>query len=225
MDAESHLRECLAHAHHEFGQPEQIVIRGGLAFDHEWETLEVQAWPLGAVSPHFVDQGAAELFSAAVIACRDPLGDEYQWLVPHLEEVTKLNRSVLVVAPKIRGLTRQILVVNNARNILHVIAADAGAESHDGGAETLDRLRELTKARWITSDVALSAEHFGQIQRVLVDARSFVVPVGPGQPIDASRSLCRALVFHVGGESSDEIKQLIPLGRRLAAEILSNQAR
>jgi chaperonin GroEL len=222
MDGESYLRECLTRAVRESGHPEHILIRGGNAFDHEWETVEGQAWPLGAVSPYFVDQGAVELFNALVMVCRDPLGDEYQWFLPILEEVAKLGRGLLVLASRIRGVTRQLLVVNNLKDTLRVIAADARAEPREAAAtQLLDQFRTMVGAGWVASDGNPTASQLGQVHQVLIDARCLFIPTAQGQPVASSRPVTRAMMFHVGGEASEEIKQMIPVGRRLVAELLT----
>jgi chaperonin GroEL len=184
-----------------------LEVVGGLQFDR------------GFLSPYFISDPAK---MEAVL--EDPMLLLYEKkitnmkdLLPLLEQVAKMNRSLLIVAEDVEGEALATLVVNKLRGTLASVAVKAPGFG-DRRKAMLEDIAILTGGRLLAEEVGVKLEHvtvddLGKAKRVVVDKDNTTIIGGAGAKT-AIEGRCQDLRRQIERATSDYDKE--KLQERLA---------
>jgi len=140
----------------------------------------------GYLSPYFVTDPAKmeAVLEEPFILLHEKRITTMKDLLPLLEQVAKLGRSLLIVAEDVEGEALATLVVNKIRGTLACIAVKAPGFG-DRRKAMLEDMAILTSGRVIAEEIGVKLEHvtlddLGRAKRVVVDRENTTVVGGAG---------------------------------------------
>lgn len=154
-----------------------VEVVGGMQFDH------------GYISPYFVTDTArmeCVLESPLILLCEQKI-TSLNSLVPFLEQVVKLGRSLLIVAENVDGEALATLVVNRLRGALNCAAVKAPGFGDRRKAMLLD-VAILTGGIVVSEEVGTKLENAtpgdcGTAERVVVASGTTTIVGGSGNKL------------------------------------------
>ena len=181
------------------------------------EVRKGMMWGFGFISPQMADDmGAmvAELHQPYILITDQRLADNFDDVIPVLEEVAKSGHPLLICADDVRGLSLKSLLANNAQNKLRVVAVKAPGLGERRRNEAED-LAVLTGGTFVTESQGLRLKDatkamLGRAESAIITKDSTVVIGGKGkQPaVDERRAYLRAqLEGTVAGEDHDVLRE------------------
>jgi chaperonin GroEL len=184
-----------------------LEVVGGLQFDR------------GFLSPYFITDPAkmeAALEEPMVLLYEKKITNMKD-LLPLLEQVAKLNRSLLIVAEDVEGEALATLVVNKLRGTLASVAVKAPGFG-DRRKAMLEDIAILTGGRLLAEEVGVKLEHvtleeLGKAKRIVVDKDNTTIIGGAGAKA-AIEGRCQDLRRQIERATSDYDKE--KLQERLA---------
>src|SRR5438105_6422820 len=137
--------------------------------------VEGMQFDRGYLSPYFVtdpDRMQCVLENCLILICEKKISTMKD-LLPILEQVSKLGRSLLIIAEDIEGEALATLVVNKLRGTLQAAAVKAPGFG-DRRKAMLDDIAILTKGRSITEDLGIKLENIhiedlGTAKKIVID--------------------------------------------------------
>jgi len=148
--------------------------------------VEGMQFDRGYLSPYFVtdpskmeavlDEPFILLYEKRIASMKD--------LLPLLEQVAKMSRSLLIVAEEVEGEALATLVVNKIRGLLACVAVKAPGFG-DRRKAMLEDIAVLTSGRVIAEEIGVKLEHvkledLGRAKRVVVDRENTTIIGGTG---------------------------------------------
>jgi len=184
-----------------------LEVVGGLQFDR------------GFLSPYFISDPAkmeAVLEDPMLLLYEKKIANMKD-LLPLLEQVAKMNRSLLIVAEDVEGEALATLVVNKLRGTLASVAVKAPGFG-DRRKAMLEDIAILTGGRLLAEEVGVKLEHvtvddLGKAKRVVVDKDNTTIIGGAGAKT-AIEGRCQDLRRQIERATSDYDKE--KLQERLA---------
>ena len=184
-----------------------LEVVGGLQFDR------------GYLSPYFItDPGKMEaVLEEPMVLLHERKITNMKDLLPLLEQVAKLNRSLLIVAEDVEGEALATLVVNKLRGTLASVAVKAPGFG-DRRKAMLEDIAILTGGRLLAEEVGVKLEHvtpeeMGKAKRIVVDKDNTTIIGGAGAK-EAIEGRCQDLRRQIERATSDYDKE--KLQERLA---------
>ncbi|HMA41805.1 MAG TPA: chaperonin GroEL [Gemmatimonadales bacterium] len=184
-----------------------LEVVGGLQFDR------------GFLSPYFItDPGKMEaVLEEPMVLLHERKITNMKDLLPLLEQVAKLNRSLLIVAEDVEGEALATLVVNKLRGTLASVAVKAPGFG-DRRKAMLEDIAILTGGRLLAEEVGVKLEHvtpeeLGKAKRIVVDKDNTTIIGGAGAK-EAVEGRCQDLRRQIERATSDYDKE--KLQERLA---------
>ncbi|HEU5359515.1 MAG TPA: chaperonin GroEL [Gemmatimonadales bacterium] len=172
------------------------------------EVVEGMQFDRGYLSPYFVTEAAKmeAVLQEPFILLHDRRISNMQDLLPLLEQVAKMNRSLLVVAEEVEGEALATLVVNRIRGLLACVAVKAPGFG-DRRRAMLDDIGILTGGKVIAEETGAKLEHvtvadLGGAKRVVVDRDSTTIIGGAGAAT-AIAARCEELRGQIRDTTSD----------------------
>ncbi|HKU74621.1 MAG TPA: chaperonin GroEL [Pyrinomonadaceae bacterium] len=184
------IGKLIADAMQKVGKDGVITVEESKTIETNLEVVEGMQFDRGYVSPYFVTD--AETMEAVlenpVVLLSDKKISAMRDMLPILEEVAKLGRSILIIAEDIEGEALATLVVNKLRGTLGVAAVKAPGFG-DRRKAMLEDIAVLTGAKVITDDLGIKLENvmleeLGSARKVTIDKDTTTIIDGGGNTQD-----------------------------------------
>src|SRR5437879_7163939 len=184
------IGKIIADAMDKVGKDGVITVEEAKSMETSLEVVEGMQFDRGYLSPYFVtDPERMEVvLENPVILIHEKKISSMKDLLPVLEQVARLSRSLLIIAEDIEGEALATLVVNKLRGTLQVAAVKAPGYG-DRRKAMLEDVAILTNGRAITEDLgvkleSIKIEDLGQAKKVTIDKDNTTIVDGAGASKD-----------------------------------------
>jgi len=180
----------IAEAMSKVGKDGVITVEESKTMDTALEVVEGMQFDRGYLSPYFVTD--AERMVAALenplILINEKKISSMKDLLPLLEQVAKMGKSLLIIAEDVEGEALATLVVNKLRGTLNVCAVKAPGFG-DRRKAMLEDIAILTGGRVISEDLGIKLENvkledLGKAKKINVDKDDTTIVEGAGKASD-----------------------------------------
>jgi len=178
--------KLIAEAMQRVGKDGVITVEDSKTIETALEVVEGMKFDRGYLSPYFVTDNEtmdAELENPLILLSEKKISSMRD-LLPILEEVAKLGRSILIVAEDVAGEALATLVVNRLRGTVSVAAVKA-PEFGDRRKDMLEDIAVLTGAKVINEELGIKLENvmleeLGWASKVTIDQETTTIIGGGG---------------------------------------------
>src|SRR6202162_1702556 len=184
----------IAEAMKKVGKDGVITVEESKTMETTLEVVEGMQFDRGYLSPYFVT--APERMECVLedvyILIHEKKISSLRDLLPLLEQTTKMNKPLLIIAEDVEGEALATLVVNKLRGTLQCIAVKAPGFG-DRRKAMLEDIAVLTGGKAISEDLGIKLENvkledLGRAQKVVIDKDNTTIIAGAGKPAEiASR--------------------------------------
>lgn len=182
----SGIGRLIADAMENVGEDGVITVEEGKSSDTNVDYVDGMQFDRGYLSPHFVtnDEQLVTELEDPLILINDGKISSMASLVPILEKVVQLGRSLLIIAEDVEGEALAALVVNKLRGVCQCVAVKAPGFG-DRRKAMLGDLGVLTNGQVISEDIGIKLENLvvgmlGSAKRVIVNKDDTTVVEGAG---------------------------------------------
>ncbi len=189
-NSDAAIGNIIAEAMAKVGKEGVITVEEGSGLDNELETVEGMQFDRGYLSPYFINnqQSMNVELENPYFLVHDKKISNIRDLLPILENVAKVGKSMLVICEDVEGEALATLVVNNIRGIVKVAAVKAPGFG-DRRKAMLEDVAVLTAATVISEEVGLSLEKaslddLGTAKRVVITKEDTTIIGGAGKRED-----------------------------------------
>jgi len=187
-NGDASIGEMIARAMEKVGDNGVIKAEDGRSMTNELEVVEGMQFDRGFLSPYFItdaDRQRAVMEDALVLVHDRPISS-IRDLLPLLEQVSRENRPLLVIAEDVTGEALATLVINSLRGVLKTCAVKAPGFG-DRRKALLQDIAILTGATVISEETGLKLEKatvadLGRAQRIEVDKDDTTLIGSAGAP-------------------------------------------
>src|SRR2546423_275884 len=184
---DSTIGNIMAEAMKKVGKDGVITVEEARTIETALDVVEGMQFDRGYLSPYFVtdpDRMQCVLENCFILICEKKVSTMKD-LLPILEQVSKLGRSLLIIAEDVEGEALATLVVNKLRGTLQAAAVKAPGFG-DRRKAMLDDIAILTNGRSITEDLGIKLENIkledlGTAKRVVIDKDNTTIIEGRGK--------------------------------------------
>jgi len=178
--------KVLADAMEKVGREGVITVEDGSGLENELEVVEGMQFDRGYLSAYFINtqEKRACVLEDAYILVHDRKISSVSELLPILEEITRVNRPLLIVAEEVEGEALATLVVNAIRGVLKACAVKAPGFG-DRRKAMLQDIAILTAGRVVSEELGVklekaTLEDLGRAKRVEIDKDNTTIIHGAG---------------------------------------------
>ena len=184
---DSDIGKILAEAMSKVGKEGVITVEEAKGLSTTLDVVEGMQFDRGYLSPYFVTD--AERMEAVLdnplILINEKKVSSMKDLLPVLEQVAKLGRSLLIIAEDVEGEALATLVVNKLRGTLSVVAVKAPGFG-DRRKAMLEDLAILTGGKCLAEELGIKLEEvtledLGTCKRLVVDKDNTTIIDGAGK--------------------------------------------
>jgi chaperonin GroEL len=194
----------VAQAMDKVGREGVITVEDGSGLEDELEVVEGMQFDRGYLSPYFVntqDKRLCVLEDPYILICEKKISS-IQELLPVLEEVTRVNRPLLIIGEDVEGEALATLVVNAIRGVLKTCAVKAPGFG-DRRKAMLQDIAVLTGGRVVAEELGRKLEKatlddLGKARRVEIDKDNATIINGAG-----SSEAIQARITELKAEAAD----------------------
>ena len=180
------IGRLIAEAMQKVGKDGVITVEDSRTIETTLEVVEGMQFDHGYLSPYFVTDSetmAAELENPLILLSEKKISSMRE-LLPILEEVARLGRSILIIAEDVAGEALATLVVNKLRGTLSVAAVKAPGFG-DRRKDMLEDIAILTGAKVINEELGIKLENvmleeLGCAMKVTIDKETTRIIGGGG---------------------------------------------
>lgn len=183
---DSEIGKIIAEAMEKVGKDGVITVEEASGFDTTLEFTDGMEFDKGYISPYMInDQERSEaVLDNPYILITDSKIASVKDLLPILEKVVQLNKSLLIIADDMEGEALATLVVNKLRGTFNCVAVKAPAFG-DRKKEILEDIAVLTGGEKISSETGMSLEsvtinQLGEAKKVVIGKESTTIIEGSG---------------------------------------------
>ena len=177
----------LAEAFSVVGKDGVITVEESKTMQTELKVVEGMQFDQGYLSPYFstdMEKMECELENPSILIYEKKISN-IKDLVPALEQVAKLGKSILIICEEVEGEALATLVVNNIRKTIACAAVKAPGYG-DRRKAMLEDIAVLTGARAITEELGLKLENvtvddLGSAKKVKIDKENTTIIEGAGK--------------------------------------------
>ena len=178
----------IAQAMDKVGREGVITVEDGSGLENELEVVEGMQFDRGYLSPYFINNAEKRIciLDDAYVLVHDKKIGTVAELLPILEEITRVNRPLLIVAEEVEGEALATLVVNAVRGVLKTCAVKAPGFG-DRRKAMLEDIACLTGGRVIAEELGrklekVTLEDLGRAKRIEIDKDNTTIINGAGAP-------------------------------------------
>jgi chaperonin GroEL len=184
---DSTIGNIIAEAMKKVGKDGVITVEEAKTLETTMDLVEGMQFDRGYLSPYFVtdpDRMQCVLENCLILIVEKKISTMKD-LLPVLEQVAKMGRSLLVIAEDVEGEALATLVVNKLRGTLQAAAVKAPGFG-DRRKAMLDDIATLTKGRSITEDLGIKLENIqiedlGTAKKIVIDKDNTTIVEGGGK--------------------------------------------
>jgi chaperonin GroEL len=202
------IGKLIAQAMQKVGKDGVITVEDSRTIETALEVVEGMQFDRGYLSPYFVTNSETmdvELENPVILLSEKKISSMRD-LLPILEEVAKLGRSMLIIAEDVDGEALATLVVNKLRGTLNVAAVKAPGFG-DRRKEMLEDIAVLTGAKVINEELGIKLEsvmleELGWAMKVTLDNETTTI-IGGGGDHNALQARVKTLNAQIESTTSD----------------------
>jgi chaperonin GroEL len=202
------IGKLIAQAMQKVGKDGVITVEDSRTIETALEVVEGMQFDRGYLSPYFVTNAETmdvELENPVILLSEKKISSMRD-LLPILEEVAKLGRSILIIAEDVDGEALATLVVNRLRGRLNVGAVKAPGFG-DRRKEMLEDIAVLTGAKVINEELGIKLEsvmleELGWAMKVMIDKETTTI-IGGGGHQNALQARVKTLKAQIENATSD----------------------
>ena len=184
------IGEIISEAMEKVGKEGVITVEEAKSMETALEIVEGMQFDRGYISPYFVtdpEKMEVTMDDPFILLCEKKIS-VMKDMVPILEQIAKMGRSLLIVAEDIEGEALATLVVNKIRGTLKCVAVKAPGFG-DRRKAMLEDIAILTGGKVISEDLGIKLENItlgdlGTCKRLTVDKDDTTVVDGGGGKAD-----------------------------------------
>jgi chaperonin GroEL len=184
------IGELIAEAMDKVGKDGVITVEESKTMETALEVVEGMQFDRGYLSPYFVTDAEtmkAELENPVILLSEKKIS-AMRDMLPILEQVAKLGKSILIIAEDVDGEALATLVVNRLRRTINVAAVKAPGFG-DRRKSMLEDIAILTGGKVISEDLGIKLENvkledLGTARRVTIDKENTTIIDGGGETSD-----------------------------------------
>jgi chaperonin GroEL len=187
--------ELIAEAMRKVGKDGVITVEDSQTMETTLEFVEGMEFDRGYLSPYFVTdpESMDAVLEDPLILINENKISSMKDLLPLLEQVARLDKSILIIAEDVEGEALATLVVNKLRGTLNVAAVKSPGFG-DRRKAMLEDLAVLTGGKVITEDLGIKLENvmiedLGHARKVTIDKDSTTIIDGGGNTEDLQARL------------------------------------
>jgi chaperonin GroEL len=184
------IGELIADAMEKVGKDGVITVEEAKTTDTGLQVVEGMQFDRGYLSPYFVTNPDTmeALLDEPMILIYDKKISAMKDLLPILEKVAQMGKTLLIIAEEVEGEALATLVVNKLRGTLRVAAVKAPGFG-DRRKAMLEDIAILTGGRVISEEVGFKLENatttdLGKAKRVTIDKDNTTIVEGAGKTED-----------------------------------------
>jgi chaperonin GroEL len=184
------IGDLLADAMEKVGKDGVITVEEAKSMDTTLEVVEGMQFDRGYLSPYFVTNPDTMecLLDEPMILIHDKKISAMKDLLPLLEKVVQMGKSMLIIAEEIEGEALATLVVNKLRGTLKIAAVKAPGFG-DRRKAMLEDIATLTGGILISEEAGFKLENttvdsLGKAKRVVIDKENTTIIEGAGKSAD-----------------------------------------
>jgi chaperonin GroEL len=202
------IGKLIAQAMQKVGKDGVITVEDSRTMETTLEVVEGMQFDRGYLSPYFVTNAETmdvELENPVILLSEKKISSMRE-LLPILEEVAKLHRSILIIAEDVDGEALATLVVNRLRGTLNVCAVKAPGFG-DRRKDMLEDIAVLTGAKVINEELGIKLEsvmleELGSATKVAIDKDTTTI-IGGGGDHNALHARVKTLKAQIENTTSD----------------------
>ena len=184
------IGNLIADAMEKVGKDGVITVEEAKSIETTLEVVEGMQFDRGYVSPYFVTdpENMEAALEDPMILIHDKKISSMKDLLPVLEKVAQMGKSLLIIAEDIEGEALATLVVNKLRGTLKIAAVKAPGFG-DRRKAMLEDIAILTGGRVISEEAGFKLENttttdLGSAKRVTIDKDNTTIVEGAGKKAD-----------------------------------------
>ncbi|HON58070.1 MAG TPA: chaperonin GroEL [Smithella sp.] len=184
------IGEMISEAMEKVGKDGVITVEEAKGMETTLEIVEGMQFDRGYISPYFVTDADKMICSLEdpYILISDKKISNMKDMVPLLEQIAKMGRSLLIIAEDVEGEALATLVVNKVRGTLKCAAVKAPAFG-DRRKAMLQDIAILTGGQVISEDMGVKLENasvkdLGTCKKVTIDKDNTTIVDGAGKRSD-----------------------------------------
>jgi len=185
-NGDDQIGNMITNAFEKVGKDGTITVQDGKTLEHELEVVEGMKLERGYTSPYFITNAKAQKveLDSPLILLYDKKISSIQAILPILEQTSKMQKPLLLIAEDIDGEAMATLIVNKLRGGLKVAAVKAPGFG-DNRKAILQDLAVLTGGTLITEETGekledLTLAQLGSAKTVTITKDDTVILDGAG---------------------------------------------
>ncbi len=184
------IGNIIAEAMAKVGKEGVITVEEAKSMETTLDIVEGMQFDKGYISPYFVTnpEKMEAILEEPLILINEKKISNMKDLLPILEQVAKMGRTLLIIAEDIEGEALATLVVNKLRGTLKIAAVKAPGFG-DRRKAMLEDIAILTGGQMISEELgikleSISLKDLGQAKRVVIDKDNTTIVDGAGDKKD-----------------------------------------
>ena len=181
------IGNIIAEAMGKVGKEGVITVEEAKAIETNLEIVEGMQFDKGYISPYFVTnpEKMEAVLDEPLILINEKKISTMKDLLPVLEQVAKMGRSLLIISEDVEGEALATLVVNKLRGTLKVAAVKAPGFGERRKA-MLEDIAILTGGQMISEELgikleSITAKDLGSAKRIVIDKDNTTIVDGAGE--------------------------------------------